>query len=272
MASPRLKSDKDFAIEVCSIYGKNIKFLSPELRSDREVAFAAINNDGLALSYIAPELQRDKKILSYALSQNGLALKDVPPDLRNNKHLVMTAVTNNGYALEFAGPDMKKDKDIIRMACQQSSKNVEYAIQSGYSEALYPILQMVKLPLVYADHSLLKEKEFALEMVRSCGIHIKYLPPELQNDNEIAATAINQNSWSIAFAGENIKKDPTLINIAIQDNSDLMKYSYIGEKLPVESPGVYEKISLDNVISRAENKVRNSSVKKGKPKDLTQYL
>lgn len=262
LASCELKNDKEFALQVCSIYGKNVSFLSPELRSDKDIAMAAVKQDGTAIQYLDDELKNDLKVASLALAQNGEALQFLSKEMRDNKALAITAVTNNGYALKYVSDNLKKDKEVIRIACRENSQIVDHSMQSGYSEAMYPILQMIKLPIVYADHDTLKDKDFALELANQCGINIKYFSPELQNDEEVASAAIHQNPWALTFSGNDIKRNVGLVEIAIHTDVNIKKYSYISEAMEPS-------YNLDEMIAAAENKKKPAEHSKN---SIEQYL
>eukprot|EP00438_Fugacium_kawagutii_P031445 Skav200321 [mRNA] locus=scaffold1760:34825:41939:- [translate_table: standard] len=85
---PRLKSNKDFVMEVLGHDGKLLEFAAGSLKDDDEVVRAAIESDGLAIKFASERLCADFNMAQLAVQKDPGAVMFVDESLRQGHVLV----------------------------------------------------------------------------------------------------------------------------------------------------------------------------------------
>lgn len=88
---PKLKSNKDFVIEVVSLAGKCLEFAPEKLKDDEDVVRAAIQSKaskGLAIQFASERLRADFQMAQLAVQQDPGAIQFVDESLRQGHVLV----------------------------------------------------------------------------------------------------------------------------------------------------------------------------------------
>lgn len=91
-AGKRLKSNKDFTIEVLVQNGKLLEFADPSLRDDEDVVRAALQQDGLSIKFASERLRGDYGMARLAVERDPGAVMFVDDRLRkggSSSHLLV---------------------------------------------------------------------------------------------------------------------------------------------------------------------------------------
>lgn len=120
-ASSRLKSSRDFALQVAEKKGITLQYMEENFRKDNEICTLASNqSQGAACEFIHDELKREPE---YAIelirsTYNGAILRFMPELIKNNKDVVIAAVTRTPSAKQFASAELQNDPDVLAAAGQ----------------------------------------------------------------------------------------------------------------------------------------------------------
>ena len=85
---PRVKSNKDFVIEVLGRSGKVLQFVPESLKDDEDVVRAAIQSKGTAIEFASERLRADFNMAQQAVQQDPGAIQFVDEKLRQGHVLV----------------------------------------------------------------------------------------------------------------------------------------------------------------------------------------
>ncbi len=101
-ASPKLRDDKDFVINMINLYSGNVEFASDRLKDDFDIILLAVSRNGNNLLEASSRLRKKEEIVIEAI-KNDLWLDDdkeellIDKDLRKNENVMITAIKANPY-------------------------------------------------------------------------------------------------------------------------------------------------------------------------------
>lgn len=194
--SKAVLDDEKIMLDFLNAYGYCLKWCSERLQSDAEVVKAAVKTDASAVEFA-----------------RGKARKDLMSDCE----FMTTAIRNDGGALLLHAPTiMQQDKSIVLEAVANglAHRDVPRDFRSDPGIAL----EALKMPLVGftdLDDSVVMSKSFALDVVKIKCSSFRYLPAELQSDEQIALQTLKSNKDSFGNSADLIQlvleKVPSLL-------------------------------------------------------------
>ncbi|MBC8225534.1 MAG: DUF4116 domain-containing protein, partial [Gammaproteobacteria bacterium] len=79
--------------------------------------------------------------------------------------------------------------------------------------------------LQYADESLKKDREVALEAVKTAGRALEYADESFHKDREVVIAAANSNGSALEYADESFQKDREIVMAAVKSHGLALKYA-----------------------------------------------
>lgn len=156
-------------------------------------------------------------------------LKWADKSLQSNKDIVLAAVNKNWRALQYIPKKLCDDKDIMLAAIESQEPNAyypEYGKNLFGKELLY-VSTFTESPLAYATE-LKKDKDIVLTAIKKNCFAFAYASPQLQNDPEVLAAAINNQEKRQEFLSP--KKSNKLRGVVddnIMDELNVEVYNHI---------------------------------------------
>lgn len=197
--SEALKADKDFALKVCKVDGRNLACFSPELRADKDVVLTAANHDYHTIQQcrgrdIAPSLLEDKDFVKQLLD---LRMDDVfqfaSEEIRADKDIAMQAIDVNPRQYKYMSPELQEDKDLAMQVVELYGGGYEY------------------LPDGIAG-----DKDVALAAIAVNPNQFQYMPESLRDDEEVVCAAVTARDYLMRHASERIQNNPDLLDAYMQ--------------------------------------------------------
>lgn len=235
-ASPRLQNDKNFCLKVLEILPNSLKHMSEELRNDKEIIFSYFKGEeGILypineqLAYMGKKLKEDREFVKEICRDDGSRLCFANKKFLNDREMVELAIQTKPRVILKTTPEFReKNKDLVKKSLEKNGKILEDLPLKGFRDNPEFILPAVKNtgdalkfafleseynPAVYSE--ILKE---AIENPSNkLNPALSFIPEEYQS-YELVEKAIEMNSFSIAFAREDLANHPTLANRVIEKN------------------------------------------------------
>ena len=182
-ASPRLKADKSFFLDVvrdvCLTFQitncwQAFKYVSDELRADKDLVLDVVSESSRAFEYASDDLKADKDFVLKVVSENWRAFKYASDELKADKDFVLDVVRENWRAFEYASDELKADKVFVLGAVRKSCQAFQYA-----SEEVQKDKKLQKISKIYND----------VGRANACDNYLAILnpsrkKPEIQNSNQ----------------------------------------------------------------------------------------
>lgn len=153
-------------------------FLPSTLKKDIEIIYTGLKSKNLTFEDLPDESRFDKKIITLFIPFDPSVVLKIPYDLE----LILFAISYNGMLIEHF-KQLQDNLDIVRMAVIKTPRAIEFA-----------------------SDRLKGNKLIAYEVLTRNGMLVMYFNDEIQMDQDIMLTAINQNINAVKFA------HPTLVN------------------------------------------------------------
>ena len=136
-----------------------------------------------------------------AVQINGDALMQCSTELKDDKELVLVAVTTSVDTLLWASPRLREDKDVLLKACSSFGRAIRYTdnLRADRDVALAAVAQ---------DGN-------ALQMVSGAS--------GLRDDIEVVRTAVENEPFSLQYAGFKARADVAILVAAARQNPKVLK-------------------------------------------------
>jgi len=179
--SERLKKDPEVILAVIDRNEYALKDAPPELKANKETVIKAVKKFGKALFYASKELQEDEDVVKYAVSQDDILFQKVSENMRGNKIVVLNAIHKNWENFQYASEEMKANIDVATVAINTNVSNLKYVpnILKENEDFVKKIFQKISW------FSPIKDKTFALTLMKLKPSYINKLSTDLQNDEDI---------------------------------------------------------------------------------------
>ena len=124
-ASPRLKADKSFFLDVvrdvCLTFQitncwQAFKYVSDELRADKDLVLDVVSESSRAFEYASDDLKADKDFVLKVVSEDWRAFEYASDELKADKVFVLAAIRKSGQAFKYASKEVQKDKELQRIS------------------------------------------------------------------------------------------------------------------------------------------------------------
>jgi len=211
-APDRYQTDKKFVLEVIEKASKlppksDLERLFPQsLRFDRDIVLAFCRRDDFEEIYhdrhlfVPGCLTNDKEVMTAYCAKIPRQLQECSETLIDDRDLVLTAVRRCGLELQYASHRLQQDEAVIRLACAYDGRALDFCpLGSVTRDKLLSdraFLMMVlqthgadMLRLVPPDSELRRDRELLLTAVEH-GLHFRYCPLEMKNDDEFVLAAL----------------------------------------------------------------------------------
>jgi hypothetical protein len=106
--------------------------------------------------------------------------------------VALEALKENAYALEHASAELRGDPELVLSA-------IRLGIGAVFS---------------FASEELRGNREFALKVVRQCGLAFAGVSDLLRNDGEVAFEAVRQNRAALRYVPEELRADRVMQEVA----------------------------------------------------------
>lgn len=206
----------------------------------------------------------NKKLIKDILSGNK-QFDEIEKKYRADKDVVLAAVEYYGHNLEFADKKLKADNDVVLAAVRQNPSCLIYADKNLRKDVKLITIAAKLGNLEIASSSIKKDKKIVLEAVKNNGSSIQFADPKLQLDKDIILAAIEQDSSSIRFCPDSIKKKFNFKHIDLKklkqdmdQDGDFLHWDYD------------EKVSITRTGSEHDNEYR-ISVESKQDEDTSEY-
>ena len=124
-ASPRLKADKSFFLDVvrdvCLTFQTTncwqaFQYVSDELRADKDFVLDVVSESSQAFEYASDELKADKDFVLKVVSEDWRAFEYASDELKADKVFVLGAVRKSCQAFQYASEEVQKDKKLQKIS------------------------------------------------------------------------------------------------------------------------------------------------------------
>lgn len=114
-ASPELRNNKDFVINMIKLYSGNVEFASERLKDDYDIILLAVSKNGNNLLEASSTLRKNEEIVIKAI-ENDLWLDDdkeellIDKELRKNENVMIKAIKENPYTYNAIDEELNTKK------------------------------------------------------------------------------------------------------------------------------------------------------------------
>lgn len=249
-ASPRLQNDKKFCLKVLEILPNSLKHMSEDLRNDKEIIFSYFKGEeyilypvNKQLTYMGEKLKEDKEFVKEICRDDGSRLCFADKKFLNDREMVELAIqTKARVILKTTLEFREENKDLVKKSLEKDGEILGGLPIKGFRDNPEFILPAVKNTSDALKFAFLREEynpEIYLEIFKEAMENpsnklnpaLSFLPEEYQT-YELVEKAIEMNSFSIAFAREDLANHPILANKVIEKN--IKNLSYCGIKFQEE--------------------------------------
>lgn len=200
---------KDEALNIVSINGADLEFLSVQYKKSKDIVLEAVKNYGRSLSHAHESLQSNKEIVLEAVRQNGYALGYADNSLKNDREVVLEAAKQNGHAIEGISNNLKEDREIALTAILSCAEGEEACL--GLDE--------------YTDKKFKKDKDFMLKVVSVDGSSLACADDTLRIDKDIVRAAAKNNGFSFGYAHESLRSDRDFVLEIVKENGEALHFA-----------------------------------------------
>ena len=164
--------------------------LPPVLFGDLEFMTNALKITPKFFELASEKLRGDFDFCMMAM-ERGFNLKFASDEMRANRDVVEKAVSNCGSALEFASAEMHANKELVLLALKTNSGIDRFSLS-------------ILTPELRAD------RDVVLRAVEQCGRDLEFASPELQDDEEVVKTALD-NFTSFEYVSKSLRSNPEIV-------------------------------------------------------------
>jgi hypothetical protein len=246
-ANDTFKDDEEIVTEAVKTDGNALINASKRLQNNKEIALTAVKvaaaefNDTYRIFYSISELRSDKELIIEALKngsrfgffelisdelKNNIdfaieALK-LNPKIIENEKFINTYITNTNfitYLLNKLNNNYNGTYSLIpKTIVSKNSKNIEIILSTleviknqstNYSQETFQFI----------DQNIKNDIEFFKRAVAINGLFLEFSNVIIKNHYEVVLEAVKENGIAIYFASEELQKNETLINIAINNGA-----------------------------------------------------
>lgn len=137
------------------------------------------------IEQIDPSLLSDKDFVLALVAKYAEAIGHISSDVPWYKEAALVALTTHGDYFSNIDSSFHQDKDLVAVAL------------SSYSD-IYDNED------IYFPDEWLEDKEFAMQLVRGNGNHIRYIDSKLQTDRDIAFAAVEKNISALKYISSDL--------------------------------------------------------------------
>jgi hypothetical protein len=183
------------------------------LRDDEEVAAAAIAFDAENFAHLSDRLRDNPDLLLKATEGMGFVFAHASQRLRYDREIILKIAKINGCLLTEKAPndmfDWKNDKEIVLAAINSADGGI-------------------------VEHLTLEFQDDADVMLAAAGDRwdpLQHASTRLQADKDFALKALSRAPQQLCFFSEELKCDPDVVRVALDEAGDSFPWSYVGNKL-----------------------------------------
>ena len=145
--APELANDKEFALQVYSVYGGEYcyRYFSEEVRNNKEVALAFMDALGwMNLKFAPEEIRDDRDVVMVALKHDERALELASSRLKNDREIVEIAIRDDPQSFRFASPELRGDVEIVALAISIINEHYQSPVE-GVEKHILPFVTSQKI-------------------------------------------------------------------------------------------------------------------------------
>ena len=226
-ASPRLRSDRGFALEAVAINAHAIADVADPLRFDQAFLRDAAERQPMVLWLAAGCLEAElaaKAVRAFPRQ----ALRRLREDLRGRPDIWQAAVAADPLAIEHV-PTPHCRREVVAGALQREPRvlMIEGAWQHDRAFALSA---MSREGLLLGDEGLRNiwgdDAEVVCVAVAQNGLALEYASQRLRGHEQVIERALRQNGLALAFVVPHLRYQPGLVKIAVRQNFYALAFSF----------------------------------------------
>ena len=190
----------------------------------KDEALQIVSDDGFCIKYLPQEFQQDIDVILTALKQSLFSIVNI--DRINLTHNILTYLFDNQYQEYY--------DNILDIIYNTDNKNIlqnfDYNLKNN--RKLIEILCVIESKTIrHASEEILNDKVFFLNILKKyCGKYykiLKYLSPNLRDDEEIVSTLINIPTYTfeLEYASDRLKSDYNFILNSVKKNGDVLQFA-----------------------------------------------
>ena len=228
--SPELKNNKETVIYAVNRNGLCLEFASKKMKDNIDIVKQAIKSDPSSFRFASARLKNNEDLILFAAKIDPSLIKLLKEStLSNNLDLLKQALEKDGNLLEFAPTEIKDNYDFVKIALESSPSAIKFASARLKNNEDLTIFSVQKDPLSYqwVDSSIItKYPEEYKNALSKNGSLLKYAPKELQNDEELVATAIINNPEAIEYASSKLRDSKEFILKVLNKNFKISRKNF----------------------------------------------
>ena len=206
--STKTLKSKELVMSFMRVSGSCLHDASAIYKRDKDVVLAAVQRDGCALEWAHEDLKDDADVVRAAVKSDGNTLKHASPRLRDNDEIVAASITATPLAFVYASERFQTREHALKAAPHDPETVLKH--DPRWRADFEIVLAAVKASgaaVELAVPELRGNRQIALAAVSSPQdpYHdpaVKYLPPQLQQDEEVALKAVAQHPQSFQYIGK----------------------------------------------------------------------
>ena len=281
--SQELKSNKAFMLDVVEIDGQALQYASPDLQDDEDIVSCALNQSYAAIGHISERIFDDhyeafsleKDMQPFLLLHYEYNWSDVSPQWKQDPSFIGNVLSVLGDTEIFNGTLQRNlleqsckyitDPDTARCLIAGTHDSQEIMPLSLFSSNMQNdpdvVLDAVKVcgDNLLAAKNFFSDEEIVSEAVSNSNFTadteplLKYVSKELQDNDDIAYSAVITRAGSYEFVSDRLHKDQDLLELAmsysamnfifadssLKENKDLV-LSILDEHAELRSPWFLE--------------------------------
>lgn len=259
------KSDRDFNLDLLTIYPYAFSMVLDKFKSDKEIVMAVVSQAGEELRYASHELQSDKDIVLNAFKNNEWAFEYAGGDLKSDKDFVLAAIKINAYAYVSVSEELKLDREIALLAANTSNNYVFSHVPEIFRADKNFIMESLKgskalngrLTEFIADEHRADREIMLIAMKKSGGMAFEFASDELKNDIEFF---LESPSLEIAYfyASESIKSQREILLKILEKEKGWRAVQNAPKKLRSDKEIILKAIKIEPVaLTFADKKLHS---------------
>ena len=265
-ASAKMRDDRDVMMQAVRQNGLALRYASSRLKDDRKLVQMAVTNNSSALQFAGARSRDDTAVVRIAVQRTNYidsnALQYASNRLKSDKQIVLLALRQeNSDALQFADDSLKHDRQVILAA----RSGLKYASEPLKNEKTL-VLEMLRkyaahcnAIVYYAGERLQQDVDFLQRVFqkKQCTNLNIVLNPQNRKNTKLARLAVQHHGKLILLFDESIRNSREIVKLAIKNDPDALEYA--GEQLKKDKSVVLAALAKNASLLRfADVSLRNN--------------
>ena len=146
------------------------------------------------------------------------------------KDIIIMAINKSNLVMENISRNMRNDEEILLAVIKSSVEGMRLIDHDtiNYRNIAFEAIKLNADSIVYTPVYIKNDKEIVLEAVKQNGTILQHVSKSMKNDKDVVTLALNSKFYpglTLGLAGRKIKKNKSIVLIAVKLNGLALKYA-----------------------------------------------